>query len=77
MTRKIHWQVLIIISLLFFPAFADPGFAWDYEQPVIVNAYEAYDRSLRDGRDAVEGFWAIYMEWQPERARTDATAWPS
>ena len=60
-------QVLIIISLLFFPALINPGFAWDYEQPVIVDAYEAHARSLRDGRDAVEGFWAIFMEWQPER----------
>ena len=58
--------MLIIISLPFFLVFANPVSAWDYEKPVIVDASEAHDRSLRNDRDVVEGFWAIYMEWQPE-----------
>jgi hypothetical protein len=41
--------------------------ACDCDEPVVVDGLEAYTRSLRDGRDAVEGFWGIYLEWQPEK----------
>jgi hypothetical protein len=40
--------------------------ACDCEEPVIVDGLEAHERSLRPDRDAVEGFWAAYLEWQPE-----------
>jgi hypothetical protein len=40
--------------------------ACDCDEPVVVDGMEAYERSLRPGGDAVEGFWAAYMEWQPE-----------
>jgi hypothetical protein len=45
-----------------------PGLAaaCDCEEPVIVDGLEAYERSLRSDRDAVEGFWAVYLDWQPE-----------
>jgi hypothetical protein len=40
--------------------------ACDCEEPVIVDGIEAHERSLRPDRDAVEGFWAVYLDWQPE-----------
>jgi hypothetical protein len=40
--------------------------ACDCEEPVIVDGVEAHERSLRSGRDTVEGFWAVYLDWQPE-----------
>ncbi|MDR1650893.1 MAG: hypothetical protein LBR87_03820 [Synergistaceae bacterium] len=45
---------------------AAPAYACDCEEPVIVDWKDAYDRSLREGRDPVEGFWGIYLDWQPE-----------
>ena len=58
--------IIIAISTLALAALAAPVFAWDYGAPVIVDASQARDRSMRDDRDAVEGFWGMYMEWQPE-----------
>jgi hypothetical protein len=45
-----------------------PGLAaaCDCEEPVIVDGIEAHERSLRQDRDIVEGFWAVYLDWQPE-----------
>ncbi|MDR1510271.1 MAG: hypothetical protein LBS53_11595 [Synergistaceae bacterium] len=43
-----------------------PALACDCDEPVIIDGLEAYDRSLREDRDAVEGFWGIYLDWQPE-----------
>ena len=60
-------RILIAISLLAVLASAYPASAWDYEARVIVDSFEAHDRSLRAGRDEVEGFWGIYMDWQPEQ----------
>jgi hypothetical protein len=40
--------------------------ACDCEEPVIVNAMEAYEQSRREGRDDVEGFWGIYLDWIPQ-----------
>jgi hypothetical protein len=31
-----------------------------------VDADEAFDYSLREGRDPVEGFWGIYLDWNPD-----------
>ena len=45
---------------------AVPALACECEEPVVVDGLEAFDRSKREGRDAVEGFWGIYMDWQPE-----------
>jgi hypothetical protein len=39
----------------------------DCEVPGMVDGDEAYARSRREGRDAVEGFWGIYVEWHPDR----------
>jgi hypothetical protein len=39
--------------------------ACDCDEPVIVGAIDAYERSLREGRDPVEGFWGIYLDWIP------------
>jgi hypothetical protein len=44
--------------------------ACDCDEPVIVDGIEAHERSLRSDRDTVEGFWAVYLDWQPE---ADAT----
>jgi hypothetical protein len=52
--------------LLLIAAFAAPAIACDCEEPVVVDGLEAYENSLREGRDDVEGFWGIYLDWQPE-----------
>jgi hypothetical protein len=55
-----------LVAIAVILSFAAPAVACECEEPVIVDGLEAYDRSKRDGRDAVEGFWGIYMDWQPE-----------
>lgn len=35
-----------------------------------VDADEAYRFALREGRDPVEGFWGIYIDWHPEPGTT-------
>jgi len=61
-----HNRILTALSLLVLllpvaPAYACSG----CDEPVIVDATEAYDRSIRDERDDVEGLWGIYIDWQP------------
>jgi hypothetical protein len=69
--RRTHRKFLLLVKIAVFIAFiactAFPAAACDCEEPVIVDGLEAYDRSLREGRDAVEGFWGIYLDWQPEK----------
>jgi hypothetical protein len=55
---------LALLAALLVPAAR--AAACDCEEPVIIDGLEAYDRSRREGRDPVEGFWGIYMDWQPE-----------
>jgi hypothetical protein len=50
--------------------FAPAVLACECEEPVVIDGDEAYNRSRREGRDAVEGFWGIYLEWQPEKGAT-------
>jgi hypothetical protein len=38
----------------------------DCDEPGTVDADDAYSRSLREGRDPVEGFWGIYIDWNPD-----------
>ncbi|MDR1915124.1 MAG: hypothetical protein LBQ58_00930 [Synergistaceae bacterium] len=54
----------MLLLTLFVPQAA---LACECEEPVIIDGLEAYDRSLRKGRDDVEGFWGIYLDWQPEK----------
>jgi hypothetical protein len=62
-----EFRCLAGIAVLAFVVFAAfPTNACDCDEPVIIDGLEAYDRSLREGRDAVEGFWGIYLDWQPE-----------
>jgi hypothetical protein len=44
---------------------ASSAIACDCEDPVVVDGLEAYDRSLMEGRDDVEGFWGIYLDSPP------------
>jgi hypothetical protein len=53
-------------AILLIAAFVPAAAACDCEEPVIVDGLEAHERSLREGRDDVEGFWGIYLDWQPE-----------
>jgi hypothetical protein len=61
------------MALLAFLAPLFPAIACDCEEPVIIDGLEAYDRSQREGRDAVEGLWGIYMEWQPQKGASRKT----
>jgi hypothetical protein len=38
----------------------------DCEGPGTVDGDDAYERSRRSGRDPVEGFWGIYVDWHPD-----------
>ena len=66
--KKFAALTLAAIWLAMLSAGVMPGIAaaCDCEEPVIVDGLEAHERSLRAGRDAVEGFWAVYLDWQPE-----------
>ena len=57
-------------ALLAVLSLALPAAACNCDEPVIVDGLEANDRSRREGRDPVEGFWGIYMDWQPEAGAT-------
>jgi hypothetical protein len=60
------FSVRTAAALLLIAALTSAAAACDCEEPVIVDGLEAYERSLREGRDDVEGFWGIYLDWQPE-----------
>ncbi|MDR1136706.1 MAG: hypothetical protein LBK91_00155, partial [Synergistaceae bacterium] len=55
------WKIAAVCVLAAFLAL--PAQACDCDEPVIIDGLEAYDRSLREGRDTVEGFWGIYLDW--------------
>jgi hypothetical protein len=38
----------------------------DCDEPGLVDGDEAYRLSFREGRDLVEGFWGIYVDWHPD-----------
>jgi hypothetical protein len=59
-------------AVLLILLFAQGVLACDCEEPVIIDGLEAYDRSLREDRDGVEGFWGIYLDWQPEKGASRA-----
>ena len=44
----------------------------DCDKPGMVDADDAYAWSLRDGRDAVEGFWGIYVDWNPDTSESQS-----
>jgi hypothetical protein len=54
-------------SFLLIALLAPAVSACECEEPAVVDGLEAYERSLREDRDDVEGFWGIYLEWQPEK----------
>jgi hypothetical protein len=58
--------LLAVAALAVFLSAAQAALACNCEEPVIVDAAEAYERALREDRDPVEGFWGIYMDRQPE-----------
>jgi hypothetical protein len=64
-------RVAALAALLAFAAvsFVLPAasFACECDEPVVIDGDEAYARSFREGRDPVEGFWGIYLNWQPEK----------
>lgn len=38
----------------------------DCDEPGLLDGDDAYRSSLREGRDSVEGFWGIYVDWHPD-----------
>ncbi|MDR0652252.1 MAG: hypothetical protein LBG12_02990 [Synergistaceae bacterium] len=63
-TRRKKFAALTLVAIWL--AMCGISVACDCDEPVIVDGLEAHERSLRSGRDAVEGFWAVYLDWQPE-----------
>ena len=51
---------LLLVALLVPPAFAC------CDDLVVVDATDAYERSQREERDPIEGFWATHIIWHPE-----------
>ncbi|MDR2780405.1 MAG: hypothetical protein LBB28_04695 [Synergistaceae bacterium] len=64
--RKLYSLLKITAVVLLAASLPLPAHACDCDEPVIVDGLEAYARSRREGRDPVEGFWGIYLDWQPE-----------
>ncbi|MDR0649396.1 MAG: hypothetical protein LBF92_08700 [Synergistaceae bacterium] len=66
--RKLFFTLLLaLLAGFFFMAAVRAASACDdCDEPGKVDAGDAYDRSLRDGRDPVEGFWGIYLDWSPD-----------
>jgi hypothetical protein len=60
------FYVVLIASILLVSLYVPAAIACNCDEPVIIDGLEAYDRSRREGRDIVEGFWGIYLDWQPE-----------
>ncbi|MDR3332245.1 MAG: hypothetical protein LBT08_06415 [Synergistaceae bacterium] len=38
----------------------------DCDEPGLVDGDDAYEHSRREGRDPIEGFWGIYIDWHPD-----------
>jgi hypothetical protein len=38
----------------------------DCDERGVIDGDAAYAHSLREGRDTVEGFWGIYVDWHPD-----------
>ncbi|MDR1471164.1 MAG: hypothetical protein LBS75_01450 [Synergistaceae bacterium] len=57
----------VLAALLSLMVLVPGAIACECEEPVIIDGLEAYDKSLRKDRDDVEGFWGIYLDWQPEK----------
>ncbi|MDR1482691.1 MAG: hypothetical protein LBI74_08710 [Synergistaceae bacterium] len=55
----------ILACIVIFVMLASSAVACDCEDPVVIDGLEAYDMSLREGRDDVEGFWGIYLDLPP------------
>ncbi|MDR1516193.1 MAG: hypothetical protein LBS45_10915 [Synergistaceae bacterium] len=66
--KKLFFTLLIaLLTGIFFIAATKAASACDdCDEPGTVDADDAYSRSLRAGRDPVEGFWGIYMDWNPD-----------
>ena len=56
-TRRKKFAALTLVAIWL--AMCGISVARDCDEPVIVDGLEAHERSLRAGRDAVEGFWAV------------------
>ncbi|MDR1943680.1 MAG: hypothetical protein LBQ19_02560 [Synergistaceae bacterium] len=64
---KIKTLIKIVICATLVFVFHAAAFACDdCEEPGMVDGDDAYERSLREGRDPVEGFWGIYLDWHPD-----------
>jgi hypothetical protein len=62
--KKIKFAAVIIAVIL---ALSTAGYACgDCDDPTVIDGLEAYERSQREGRDAVEGFWGMYLDWNPQ-----------
>jgi hypothetical protein len=66
--RKLFFTLLLVLLTgFFFIAVTKAASACDEcDEPGLVDAGDAYDRSLRPDRDPVEGFWGIYIDWNPD-----------
>jgi hypothetical protein len=66
--RKFFFALLfVLLTGFFFMAVTKAASACDdCDEPGRVDAGEAHERSLRPGRDPVEGFWGIYLDWNPD-----------
>ena len=52
-------------ALLLILLFASSAFAC-CDDPVVVDMDDALRRSQRKGRDPIEGFWGVRLDWHPE-----------
>jgi hypothetical protein len=66
--RKFFFALLVVLLTgFFFMAVTKAASACDdCDEPGTVDADDAYNRSLRPDRDPVEGFWGIYLDWNPD-----------
>jgi hypothetical protein len=58
---------IIVCAMLVFALHAAAFACDDCEEPGTVDGDDAYERSRREGRDPVEGFWGIYLDWHPDK----------
>lgn len=64
--RKLTAICLFVTALAAALAAPLPAAACDDCENPVIDAAEAHARSMREGRDPVEGFWLVYLDWKPE-----------
>lgn len=60
-TKSVRNRASLLICFVLIACFASRVFA----APVIVDPDRAKERSLRVGRDPIEGYWGVYHNWYP------------